>query len=88
LASLWQNGNSLLRLLLVATVVYGIVFFTINSISKVDKFHRQGIGLARKTWHTSEVIQSLPGYASLPIYSNSPSTLYFWTGKMGGSIRF
>jgi len=86
LASLWQNGKSLLRFSLMAIVVYGVVFFTVNSAPRVDKFHRQGIGLARKTWHTSEVIQSLPEYASLPIYSNSPSTLYFWTGRMGGGI--
>lgn len=86
LSGFWQSGKSWLRISLIAIIVYMIVFFTIDSVPMVDKFHRQGIGLARKTWHTSEVIQSLPDYASLPIYSNSPSTLYFWTGKMGGSI--
>ncbi len=87
LGNLWLYRNNLLRIFFVAISLYLLAYFALNSAPMVDKFHRQGIGLARKTWHTSEVIQSLPDYASLPIYSNSPSTLYFWAGRMGSGVQ-
>ncbi len=85
-SSLWLYSKNLIRLFLLVTALYLVVYFAIVSAPVVAKFHRQGIGLARKTWQTSLVIQSLPDYASLPIYSNSPSTLYFWTGRTGAGV--
>jgi len=85
-ASLWRRKNRLLQVLVGASMIYLVVYFATTSLPVIEKYHRQGIGLARKSWHTSQVIQSLPQYASLPLYSNSPSTLYFWTGRMGKGV--
>lgn len=85
-ASLWKNSKKNVRLFIFAASIYLLIYFTVTATPMVRKFHQQGIGLARKTWQTSEVIQSLPEYSSMPIFSNSPSTLYFWTGKTGGGI--
>ncbi|MBN1537145.1 MAG: glycosyltransferase family 39 protein [Anaerolineales bacterium] len=87
LPSLWLNKKKLLQPLIITAIVYLIVYFTLVSMPMIGKFHRQGIGLARSTWQTSAVIQSLPEYEALPIYSNSPSTLYFWTRRTGGSVQ-
>lgn len=83
---LWLIDRNLLRILLLAAAFYLVIYSLTISAPVINKYHQQGIGLARYTWQTSPVIQSLINYNSLPIYSNSPSTLYFWTGRTGGSI--
>jgi 4-amino-4-deoxy-L-arabinose transferase-like glycosyltransferase len=87
LGDLWRYRQNWRRVFLSVIVVYLVVYFASNSAPFINKFHQQGIGLARKTWQTSQVIQALPEYAAMPIYSNSPSTLYFWTERMGSSVQ-
>ena len=63
-----------------------IAYYAVGTFMSVQTFHDGGIGIARRGWQRSEVIQSLRSYASDPIYSNSNSSLYLWSDRAGYGI--
>lgn len=62
------------------------VYYVAGTAAVVPRFHEMGIGIARRGWTRSEVLQSLRSYSSYSIYSNSNSTLYLWSERAGYSI--
>ncbi len=85
-ATLWQEQQFLQRGVVILLGGYLILYFIVGSTFAVTTWHKQGLGLARKSWHTSEVIQILPTFDTDHIYSNSPSTMYLWAGSPGHSL--
>jgi len=72
---------------LVVLIGLGLVaYYAIGTSVSVQNFHDTGIGIARRGWQRSEVIQSLRSYASYPIYTNSNSSLYLWSDEAGYGI--
>lgn len=63
-----------------------VAYYALGTFSSVQVFHATGIGIARRGWHRSEVIQSLRSYSAYPVYSNSGSSLYLWSDRAGYSI--
>jgi hypothetical protein len=63
-----------------------IAYYAVGTFATVQGFHDTGIGIARRGWHRSSVIQRLPTYSDDPIYTNSNSSLYLWSDRAGYSI--
>ena len=85
LAFLWKNfGKTRLFVSLFALGL--IVYYIAGTAVLVQRSHQGGIGIARRGWNRSEVIQSLRTYSSYSIYTNSNSSLYLWSDRAGYSI--
>jgi hypothetical protein len=61
-------------------------YYMAGTFVTVQAFHDGGIGISRRGWNRSEVIQSLRTYSSDTMYTNSNSTLYLWSDRTGYSI--
>ena len=61
-------------------------YYMAGTFVTVQAFHDGGIGIARRGWNRSEVIQSLRSYSSYTMYTNSNSTLYLWSDRTGYSV--
>jgi 4-amino-4-deoxy-L-arabinose transferase-like glycosyltransferase len=86
LAALWSTNRLVTRTISGVMLAYLLIYFALGSVLTVPKLHQQGLGVARKSWHNSVTIQELQFLPPLPIYSNSPSSLYLWTNNPGHSI--
>lgn len=86
LASLWQTDTPLFRIGVALCSVYMVSYYAAGAAHLAPRLHEKGIGVARKSWHNAASIQLLPAFSGAPVYSNSPSTLYLWTGNVGYSI--
>ncbi len=87
LAGLWDTKNVLARWLVILSGSYLLVYFLVGSALAVPAWHKQGLGLARKSWHLSRAIQTLQGLDTALVYSNSPATVYLWAGSPGHSLN-
>jgi hypothetical protein len=63
-----------------------VLYYAAGTFVTVQAFHESGIGIARRGWHRSEVIQSLRSYPSHTMYTNSNSSLYLWSDRTGYGI--
>ena len=63
------------------------LFFIYRSGVLIPHYHQDGLGLAGRTWHQSAAIQSLEELPPVPLYSNSGSTLYLWSGRPSYLLR-
>jgi 4-amino-4-deoxy-L-arabinose transferase-like glycosyltransferase len=79
---LWETFKKA-RFVVVAICVWLIAYYGVSTMITIQPFHNNGIGIARKGWYHSEVIQSLQSYSQYSIYTNSNSSLYLWTGRSG-----
>ena len=61
-------------------------YYALGTFTTVQGFHETGLGIARRGWHRSEVIQGLRSYSAYSIYTNSNSSLYLWSDRAGYSI--
>jgi 4-amino-4-deoxy-L-arabinose transferase-like glycosyltransferase len=82
---LWNAFNKL-RLTVVVIGFALTAYYVAGTVVLVQRFHEMGIGIARRGWTRSEVIQSLRSYSSYSIYTNSNSSLYLWSERAGYSI--
>jgi 4-amino-4-deoxy-L-arabinose transferase-like glycosyltransferase len=87
LANLWHTDRLVLKLGATLCSIYLISFYAAGATHLVPRLHNKGIGVARKSWHNAESIQLLPAFESKPMFSNSPSSLYLWTGNTGYTIN-
>jgi len=71
------------RPIVVAVCLWLMLYYGASTIISVQLFHNNGIGIARKGWYHSEVIQSLQNYSDYSIYTNSNSSLYLWSDRSG-----
>lgn len=85
LAYMWSRYGKA-RPVVVLIALGLIAYYSAGTFVNVRQFHETGIGIARRGWHRSEVIQSLRSYSSYPIYTNSNSSLYLWSDRAGYSI--
>lgn len=86
MAVLWEEKNAISHWLVILCGGYLILYFMLGSIIALPNWHKQGLGLARKSWHISQAILTLQTLDSERVYSNSPSTVYLWTGSPGHSL--
>lgn len=63
-----------------------IVYYSIGTFMYVQVSHAGGIGIARRGWNRSDVIQSLRTYPAASMYTNSNSSLYLWSDRAGYGI--
>lgn len=63
-----------------------IAYYCFGTFAAVRTFNESGIGIARRGWNRSEVIQSLRSYPSYTMYTNSNSSLYLWSERTGYGI--
>lgn len=82
---LWNNFGRT-RPLVVLVALGLIVYYGIGTFITVRTFNESGIGIARRGWNRSEVVQSLRSYPSHTMYTNSNSSLYLWSERTGYSI--
>lgn len=87
LAWLWQTNSRLFRLPALILVCALLLYYLVGSVISIPRWHKQGLGLARKSWHESQAIQTLRRLDTAVIYSNSPSTVYLWAGSPGRSLN-
>lgn len=80
---LWKSRKWLVRVLVVAIALLLLIYYANEGISRLQKLHKQGLGVANRRWHESEVIQRLRTLDDGVIYSNSLSTMYLWRGEAG-----
>ena len=85
LSFLWNNYGKARPFVVVAGLAL-IVYYAAGTFVTVQGFHDTGIGIARRGWQRSSVIQSLRSYADDPIYTNSNSSLYLWSDRAGYSV--
>ena len=85
LSFLWNNYRRT-RPLVILIGLGLVTYYAIGTSVSVQGFHVGGIGIARRGWQRSEVIQSLRSYGSDPIYTNSNSSLYLWSDRGGYGI--
>jgi hypothetical protein len=85
LSFLWNNYGKARPFIVLAGLGL-IVYYAVGTFVSVQGFHNTGLGIARRGWNRSEVIQSLQSYADTPMYTNSNSSLYLWSDRAGYGI--
>jgi hypothetical protein len=86
LSYLWNNVERT-RIVITLVALGLIAYYLSGTVVSVPRFHQGGIGIARRGWNRSEPVQALRSYSSLPIYTNSISSLYLWSDRPGYNIR-
>lgn len=87
MAGLWEEKNVMARWLVILGGGYLLVYFLVGSVLALPAWHKQGLGLARKSWHLSQAILTLQTLDTASVYSNSPATVYLWAGSPGHSLN-
>jgi 4-amino-4-deoxy-L-arabinose transferase-like glycosyltransferase len=85
LSFLWNNYGKA-RPFVVLIGLGLITYYSAGTFVSVQGFHETGLGIARRGWNRSDVIQSLRSYADTPMYTNSNSSLYLWSDRAGYGI--
>jgi 4-amino-4-deoxy-L-arabinose transferase-like glycosyltransferase len=85
LSFLWNNYAKA-RLFVVLAGLGLLVYYAAGTFVSVQGFHDTGLGIARRGWSRSEVIQSLRSYRDMPLYTNSNSSLYLWSDRAGYGV--
>jgi hypothetical protein len=85
LSFLWNNYGKA-RPFVVLIGLGLVAYYTVGTFVSVQEFHDTGLGIARRGWSRSDVIQSLRSYSDLPMYTNSNSSLYLWSDRAGYGI--
>ncbi len=80
LASLWGNGGTVRRIILVAFCLGLLGTYATRAAVLVPRLHESGLGFARKSMHTSPTMAALRLLPKTPLFSNSPSAITMWTG--------
>ncbi len=60
-----------------------LLYYTNESVMRLQKLHKQGLGVANRRWHESQVIKTLQRLEEGRIFSNSLSTMYLWRREAG-----
>ncbi|HLF73987.1 MAG TPA: hypothetical protein VI524_06560 [Anaerolineales bacterium] len=76
-----------LRIIVAALSLGLLAYYSTVTLVGVQRFHEMGIGIARRGWHRSEVLQSVRDYSGVSIYTNSNSSLYLWSDRAGYGIK-
>jgi 4-amino-4-deoxy-L-arabinose transferase-like glycosyltransferase len=85
LAFLWNNyGKARPFVVLIGLCL--VAYYLAGTVVTVQGFHDTGLGIARRGWSRSDVIQSLRSYPGTPMYTNSNSSLYLWSDRAGYGI--
>jgi hypothetical protein len=85
---LWQTlpaGKGVRGLLLAV----GMVFIGVSGYRALDtarSYHTDGRGYSGARDHISETYAYIRNRPEVPIYSNAPAGIYFWTGRMTQAI--
>jgi 4-amino-4-deoxy-L-arabinose transferase-like glycosyltransferase len=85
LSFLWNNYGKARPFVVLAGLGL-IAYYGAATFVSVQGFHDTGLGIARRGWNRSDVIQSLRSYPDDPMYTNSNSSLYLWSDRAGYSI--
>jgi len=84
--SFFGNTFAKARVFVVILSLGLIVYYSIGTFMFIQVSHTGGIGIARRGWNRSEVIQSLRTFSDYSIYTNSISSLYLWSDRAGYGI--
>ena len=85
LSFLWNNYG-IVRPFVVLAGLGLLAYYVAGTVVSVQGFHDTGLGIARRGWNRSDVIQSLRSYPDTPMYTNSNSSLYLWSDRAGYGI--
>jgi 4-amino-4-deoxy-L-arabinose transferase-like glycosyltransferase len=85
LSFLWNNYGKARPFVVLAGLGL-LAYYVAGTSVSVQGFHATGLGIARRGWSRSEVIQSLRSYPDTPMYTNSNSSLYLWSDRAGYGI--
>jgi len=83
LSFLWKSRKWLGKVIGIGMALLLLFYYTNESVSRLRTLHKQGLGVANRRWHESQVIQTLQTLETNKLYSNSLSTMYLWTGESG-----
>lgn len=83
LGFLWKSRNWLGRVIGIVMALLLLFYYTNESVSRLQTLRKQGLGVANRRWHESQVIQTLQSLEANRLYSNSLSTMYLWIGEAG-----
>jgi 4-amino-4-deoxy-L-arabinose transferase-like glycosyltransferase len=85
LSFLWNNyGKAKPFIFLIGLGL--VIYYAVGTFVSVQGFHDTGLGIARRGWSRSDVVQSLRTYFDIPMYTNSNSSLYLWSDRAGYGI--
>jgi len=87
LHGVWSSNKKILQWGVVFIALGLTVYYSAGAAITTKRLHNQGLGVARKSWHNSDSIKKLSSLTNVVMYSNSPSTLYLWTGSPGYTIQ-
>ncbi len=85
LSFLWNNYGQA-RPFVVLIGLGLVTYYAMGTFVSVQGFHDTGLGIARRGWNRSDVVQSLRSYSDIPMYTNSNSSLYLWSDRAGYGI--
>jgi hypothetical protein len=80
-SDLWQTGRAPLRLAAAALVLFLACFYLYRTVDLAPRLNASGLGFARKGWHNSQTLAAVRELPAVPLYSNSPASIYMWTGR-------
>jgi hypothetical protein len=83
LHSVSSDGNRIARATTILVCAYLLLFNSYETMATAKDLHETGLGISKRRWHESSVIQYLRELHDIPIYTNAPSIVYLWT--RGGS---
>lgn len=84
---LYSRGSSVVRAGVIVLCTYLLLFNIAGAYLSANFLHETGLGVSKRKWHESTVIQTLREMKELPIYSNVPSTVYLWTRGDSNNAR-
>jgi 4-amino-4-deoxy-L-arabinose transferase-like glycosyltransferase len=85
LSFLWNNYGKARPFIVLAGLGL-LVYYAAGTFVSVQGFHDTGLGIARRGWSRSDVIQNLRSFPDTPMYTNSISSLYLWSDRAGYGI--
>ncbi|GAB4476144.1 MAG: hypothetical protein Kow0088_13730 [Anaerolineales bacterium] len=80
---LWKTQGWFVKVVVVTAALLLLFYYVNEGTTRLERLHRQGLGIANRRWHESQVIKLLPTLGGGEIYSNSQSSMYLWTGRAG-----
>ncbi len=80
---LWKKKNWVGKAIVIPIAILFLVYYVNEGSQRLERLHKQGLGVANRRWHESQVIKTLQNVEGGDIYSNSLSTMYLWRQSTG-----
>lgn len=81
LSDLWHTRWIPVRATVILVLLAFTGFYAYRAASLAPRLHASGLGFNRKGWQNSDTLEAIRALPEVPLYSNSPSAIAYWTQR-------